>query len=364
MDAAEPVMVMSWQLSPPVATEEERDLLRREYRLAQASGDFWLGFDRLNSRIQNASDILQRLRGSIEAAIAPADRPPAPRPAAAPAENAGIAATSPPAGSTEGGAGMQWILAAAAVLGGLTLVLLRQHGAAKRAQRLQPVFVEEQQAAAVMTSPPAPRSSEPPPAPRSSELPPAPVPAREGGDSAPRTSPATEPAAPAPALNPDREEMDHALDLAEVMLSYGRKSGAMQTLKDYLQEHPDVSVRPWLKLLELYRQTGMREDFEREAETVHRHFNVKVPGWDEGVSGVPLRSFFEDDEGVEILGLEQIPHILQKIQATWPDAACQAYLQSLLLDNRGGGRQGFPVSVVAEILLLEDILTVRLAGQT
>ncbi|MDP1633106.1 MAG: hypothetical protein Q8L69_00310, partial [Gallionellaceae bacterium] len=159
-------------------------------------------------------------------------------------------------------------------------------------------------------------------------------------------------------------EMDHALDLAEVLLSYGRTTGAMQTLKDYLYNHPAVSVRPWLKLLDLHRQTGMREDFERAAETVHSHFNVKVPGWDEGVSGVPLRSFFEEEEGegIDILGLEQLPHILAKIQATWPDVSCQEYLRHLLVDNRDGGRMGFPISVVAEILLLEDILNDRLAG--
>ena len=157
--------------------------------------------------------------------------------------------------------------------------------------------------------------------------------------------------------------MDHALDLAEVMLSYGRTTGAMQALKDYLHDHPTVSVRPWLKLLDLHRQTGMHEDFERTAETVHRYFNVQVPGWDDGVSGVPLRSFFDEEEGIEILGLEQLAHLLAKIQATWPEASCLEYLRHLLVDNRGGGRMGFPVSVVAEILLLEDILNDRLAGQ-
>lgn len=342
-------MTLSRQLSPSAATEEERNQLRREYRLTQASSDFWVGFDSLNSRIHAVSDLLQHLRSAVEGVTVPAARPPAPTPEATPGDQSGSSAASPPDGPALGEGDLQWLLAAAAVLGGLTFFLLRQRRARMPAPRPQEVPDTERGGRVEMPPIPLEQIAVPPAAP---------IAAGEDAGTV-RESP---PARVAPAFNPDREEMDHALDLAEVMVSYGRKSGAVQTLKDFLREHPDVSVRPWLKLLELYRQTGMREDFEREAESVHQHFNVKVPGWDEGVSEVPLRSFFEDDEGVEILGLEQIPHILQKIQATWPGAVCQEYLQSLLLDNRGGGRQGFPVSVVAEILLLEDILTVRRAG--
>ncbi len=351
-------MKMSWKLSAPAATEEERDLLRREYRLSQASSEFWLGFDSLNARIHAATDLLRSLRGVVESLSPSSARLPLPLHETAPAEKAPVAPALPqlqaaPAATPAAEAAMPWMLAAAAVLGGLTFFLFRRYRARQPAYLQQDAFFEANERIAEMPAPPT-QEPEPPSATQAS-----------GADDGLRrnTVPAPEPELSRPAFNPDREEMDHALDLAEVMLSYGRKSGAMQTLKDYLREHPTVSVRPWLRLLELHRQTGMREDFELAAEMVHRHFNVKVPGWDEGVSGVPLQSFFEEDEGVEILGLEQVPHIMARIQATWPFAECQQYLQNLLLDNRGGGRQGFPVSVVAEILLLEDILNDRLAGQ-
>lgn len=248
-----------------------------------------------------------------------------------------------------------WAALGGAVLALLTLLLLRRQAAKDQIRRGAYVRADMMAQTAAMPPSAAPAIT-PPPAlgmlPQASE-------SLEGLKRL--TVPSAE--AMLPSVDPVREEMDHALDLAEVMLSYGRTTGAMQTLKDYLQGHATVSVRPWLKMLGLYRQTGMREDFEQAAGTVHRHFNVKVPGWDEGVSEVPLRSFFDEDEGIEILGLEQLPHILAKIQATWPEISCGEYLRHLLVDNRDGGRMGFPVSVVAEILLLEDILEDRLSGR-
>lgn len=354
----EPAMQLAWQLSAPVASEDERDLLRREYRLIQGASEFWVGYDNLNARIHGAADLLRNLRGLVDGVALPAARP-APLLSgleAASAERAPIAAAlslapeTPTKPVAEEGS-MDWVLGVA-VLGGLTFLLVRRRAAvparsvpSKRARPLVETAVVKP------AVPPVP------------EAPPQAADDAGGADGLKRHTVPVPEAAPPPSVDPVREEMDHALDLAEVMLSYGRTTGAMQALKDYLHDHPTVSVRPWLKLLDLHRQTGMREDFERAAETVHRHFNVQVPGWDEGISGVPLRSFFDEEEGIEILGLEQLPHILARIQATWSDASCLEYLRHLLVDNRGGGRMGFPVSVVAEILLLEDILNDRLAGQ-
>lgn len=357
----ETTMQMTWQLSAPAAGEEERDLLRREYRLTQASSEFWVGFDSLNARIHGASELLRYLRGHVDGAALPVAKPQPllaglDSPATAP-DAAALPPPSPaaPAHPVVEAAGMGWALGAG-VLGLLTLFLLRRRG---EKTRLRPIPAGRvgQAKAIPQAMPAAPEAIETPQAP---ETPPQ---AADDANGLKRHTVPLPEEAPPPPVDRVREEMDHALDIAEVMLSYGRTTGAMQALKDYLHEHPAVSVRPWLKLLDLHRQTGMREDFERTAETVHRHFNVKVPGWDEGVSGEPLRSFFEEEgERVEILGLEQIPHLLAKIQAAWPEVSCLEFLQHLLVDNRGGGRMGFPVSVVAEILLLEDILNDRLAG--
>ncbi len=355
-------MQLTLQLSAPSASDDERELLRREYRLTQSSSEFWIGFDSLNARIHDTAAMVRSLRGLIEGSTVSASLPPswltgldtAPAKPASPAALPRSSQLSAPKVVAPQNT-LMWAALGGAVLALLTLLFLRRQAA--KDQIRQSANVRADMMARTTAMPPSAVSSiTPPPA---LGMPPQASESLEGLKR--QTVPAAE--ATSPRADPVREEMDHALDLAEVMLSYGRTTGAMQTLKDYLHGHPTVSVRPWLKMLGLYRQTGMREDFEQAAETVHRYFNVKVPGWDEGVSEVPLRSFFGEDEGIEILGLEQLPHILAKIQATWPGISCGEYLRHLLVDNRDGGRMGFPVSVVAEILLLEDILDDRLAGR-
>jgi hypothetical protein len=350
----EPVMQLTSQLSAANANETERDLLRGEYRLSQKSIDFWLGFDGLNARIHGAAENVRALRGLIEGTPPPAPpsllagllvpMPEPVRPGSAPAANSlpdaamtqkTVSVTAEPTAD-----GAAWWVAGA--LGMLALVFLRLRGARYRPAAKMP-------APATASLPAhAPSRAQPPAA---------------AAEVVKQEAPPSSVSPPSPPIDLQRAELDHALDLAEVMLSYGRTGGAMQTLKDHLDNYPTASVRPWLKLLELFRQTGMREDFERAAATVHGHFNVRVPGWDEGVAGEPLRSFFDDEERTELLCLEQIPHILAKVQATWPGPACLDYLRHLLADNRDGERLGFPVSVVAEILLLEDILIDRMAGR-
>lgn len=353
----EPEMQLSLQLSVASATDDERELLRREYRLTQSSSEFWIGFDSLNARIHETVDLLRSLRDLIESSAISASSPPSLLTGldAAPAAPAALPRSSqlsaPRVGAPQNT--LMWAALGAAVLGLLSLLFLRRQAAKVQLRRVANAPADMKARTTAMPPSAAPAIKAPP-----AGMPPQASESLEGLKR--QTVPSAE--ATLPRGDPFREEMDHALDLAEVMLSYGRTTGAMQTLKDYLQGHATVSVRPWLKMLGLYRQTGMREDFEQAAETVHRHFNVKVPGWDEGVSEVPLRSFFDEDEGIEILGLEQLPHILAKIQATWPEVSCQEYLRHLLVDNRDGGRMGFPISVVAEILLLEDILNDRLAG--
>ena len=54
--------------------------------------------------------------------------------------------------------------------------------------------------------------------------------------------------------------------------------------------------------------------------------------------------------------MEQMAHVTKNVQQMWGTPECQAYLEHLLRDNRDGTREGFPLSVIDEILLLEAIL--------
>lgn len=50
--------------------------------------------------------------------------------------------------------------------------------------------------------------------------------------------------------------------------------------------------------------------------------------------------------------LREFPHVLNKLAALWADdEACGEYLESLLIDYRGG-RQGFPRAALSELIAL------------
>ena len=52
------------------------------------------------------------------------------------------------------------------------------------------------------------------------------------------------------------------------------------------------------------------------------------------------------------IALREFPHVLNKLATLWADdEACGAYLESLMLDDRGG-RQGFPPAALSELIAL------------
>lgn len=151
--------------------------------------------------------------------------------------------------------------------------------------------------------------------------------------------------APLSPVDEEVEEHDSAIELAEIMMSFGRVHGAAETLADFIRNNPKQAVTPWLKLLEVYRAAGLRAEFDGLARQLNKTFNVKTVNWEN----------FEEARSAPDT-LEKLPHILGRLQETWGTRDCQAYLHTLLRDNRDGTRQGFPLNVVDELLLLSAIL--------
>ena len=143
-------------------------------------------------------------------------------------------------------------------------------------------------------------------------------------------------------------EHDSALELAEIMLSFGRVQGAAQTLSDYIHANPRQAIRPWLKLLEVYHGAGMRAEFEALVEQFRRNFNVQQITWDDYTQDLARAS------------LEDLPHLIRDVVASWGTAGCLRLLQSHLQDNREGTRAGFPLGVVDDIATLIALLEPRL----
>ncbi|MCZ4306434.1 hypothetical protein O4G98_16985 [Zoogloeaceae bacterium G21618-S1] len=149
------------------------------------------------------------------------------------------------------------------------------------------------------------------------------------------------------------EEHESAVELADIMMSFGRIQGAAATLAEFIRNNPKQAVAPWLKLLEVYRTADMREDFEIITRQLNQTFNVKVVEWDD------FDLARQTSESVE-----QMAHIVKALTSTWMTVDCQAYIQRLLRDNRDGARQGFPIAVIDDLLMLMAVLEDQLGSYT
>lgn len=153
------------------------------------------------------------------------------------------------------------------------------------------------------------------------------------------------PAWPAATDGAPVEEHKSAVELADIMMSFGRVRGAADTLAEFIRSNPREAVAPWLKLLDVYRAAGLRDEFEAIAGELNKTFNVTRVTWQ---TYDALRS--------SQMSLEDLPHISEILQRNWRTVDGQRYLQQLLRDNRSGTRAGFPFAVIDEILTLAAIL--------
>jgi len=229
------------------------------------------------------------------------------------------------------------------LVGGLSLavlllaLLLRRRRLAQPAEPLKRAYTTEATNNATLTQAVIETSYRPPA-----------MPVTVVGDMTPRNLPEiapsfTPPAASIPGTQP--EEHQSAVELAEIMMSFGRLHGAADTLSEFIRGNPKQAVTPWLKLLEVYRAAGLRTEFDAIAKELNKTFNVVAVTWNNYDA---LRS--------NELSLEQMPHIIEQIRKTWGTRECQAYLQHLLRDNRDGTRLGFPFAVIDDILMLAATL--------
>lgn len=154
----------------------------------------------------------------------------------------------------------------------------------------------------------------------------------------------------------EKADVNPVMELAEIMLSFGRVEGAAQTLKEYIEANPQEALQPWVKLLDIYRSGDMHEQFDDLAQKLNRNFNVELQHWD---PETPPAEPAGADNPAKANSLEEMPRICEQIVSRWGREGCLDYLHQLLRDNRGGQRSGFTLPVVQEILLLIEILVAR-----
>lgn len=142
------------------------------------------------------------------------------------------------------------------------------------------------------------------------------------------------------------------MEQARIYAHIGRSEEAIELLQTHIDNKPKASLHHWLYLLDIYREANQKEAFTRYAALLHQKFNVMTPVWSDETVLSNLAST-----------LEAFPHIVQQLTNLWNDEAkkveTQAYIEYLLTDNRDSVRTGFSMEVFQELILLNDILSLR-----
>lgn len=145
------------------------------------------------------------------------------------------------------------------------------------------------------------------------------------------------------------------MELAEIMLSFGRVKGAAQALQEYIDHNPQEALQPWIRLMDVYRMAGMRTEFENVARNLNLHFNVEVQSWDDAPAGAGTSAESECPVAPRPQSLEDLPRLVNTIVDLWNSGDVVGYMYQLLRDNRGGQRTGFALPVVEDVLFLIEL---------
>ncbi len=132
------------------------------------------------------------------------------------------------------------------------------------------------------------------------------------------------------------------LDHADVFLSHGRTSLAIQLLQNHLLDYPKQSVTIWLFLLDLLAKENMQAAYEQTTLECKEHFNIRITD-------------FTNDEASEKLSFEDFPRLHAALQEIWCTPAAVTFLDDLIYNSRLESRVGFEKSVIEELLILKNI---------
>jgi hypothetical protein len=134
----------------------------------------------------------------------------------------------------------------------------------------------------------------------------------------------------------------NVLDHADVFLSHGRTSLAIQLLQNHLLEFPKQSVTIWMFLLDLLAKENLQAVYEQTALECKEHFNVLIAD-------------FSKSENDLNQSLESFPRISSGLQQAWGTPAALVYLDDLIYNSRLEVRVGFHKNVIEELLLLKSV---------
>jgi hypothetical protein len=135
--------------------------------------------------------------------------------------------------------------------------------------------------------------------------------------------------------------VEDILDHADVFLSHGRSTLAIQLLQNHLDERPKDSANIWLFLLDLLAKEGLEEEYNVATVDCRKHFNVAIHAF-AAPRGNP-NSF------------ESYDRLVTQLQKVWGTPEATKFLDDLIYNTRLEPRIGFEKEVFEELVLLRSI---------
>lgn len=132
------------------------------------------------------------------------------------------------------------------------------------------------------------------------------------------------------------------LDHADVFLSHGRATLAIQLLQNHLLEYPKQSVTIWLFLLDLLAKENLQKLYDQTAEDCKLHYNINI-------------SAFKQSESLTSESLEDFPRLAEGLAAVWNTPAAVTFLDDLIYNNRLEPRAGLAKNLIEELVLLRSM---------
>jgi hypothetical protein len=137
--------------------------------------------------------------------------------------------------------------------------------------------------------------------------------------------------------------VEELLDLdqqVEFFLALGQAQSAIDLLLGHVRSTGGTNAQPYFKLLEIYRDQGDEEAYERTRERFNQRFNALAPDWTGDLAGGRL--------------LEDYPEVVQRLQRAWPQPQrVVAELDSLML--RRADLEPFDLPAYRDLLLLHAL---------
>ena len=133
-------------------------------------------------------------------------------------------------------------------------------------------------------------------------------------------------------------DLDQQVDFFIVL---GQQQAAIDLLLGHLRSTGGSSGLPYFKLLQIYRQQGDEEAYERTRDRFNQRFNVQAPDWQDDLAAGRC--------------LAQYPEVIARLQRAWPQPSrAVAELEALLL--RRADLEPFDLPAFHDLLTLHALV--------